>query len=77
MNREDKSMLQYIKRMETEKTDLKGKINRAVKALENASDIHLDKTQGVLLEQQVGYMKEYLLILESRIAYEKKVHRIS
>lgn len=65
-------MLDYIRRMEQEKTDLEGKLRKALNALKKADDIHLDKTQRVLLDHQVGFMMEYLEVLKARIIYEKK-----
>lgn len=67
-------MLQYIQRMETEKTDLEGKLKRAKAALLKADEIRLDKTQAALLEKQIESMGEYLETLNLRIGYEKKVH---
>jgi hypothetical protein len=67
-------MLDFIKRMVREKDDLEGKIKRAMVALSKSEDIRLDKTQAALLENQVGFMKEYLDVLNARIAYEKKLH---
>lgn len=67
-------MLQYIQRMETEKTDLEGKLKRAKAALLKADEIRLDKTQAALLERQIESMGEYLETLNLRIGYEKKIH---
>lgn len=67
-------MLQYIQRMETEKTDLEGKLKRAKAALLKADEIRLDKTQAALLEKQIESMGEYLETLNLRIGYEKKIH---
>lgn len=67
-------MLQYIQRMETEKTDLEGKLKRAKAALLKADEIRLDKTQSALLERQIEFMGKYLETLNLRIGYEKKIH---
>lgn len=67
-------MLDYIKRMTREESDLTGKIKRAAEALKKADEIHLDKTQAVLLQEQVSFMGKYLDTLRTRIAYEKKLH---
>lgn len=67
-------MLQYIQRMETERTDLEGKLKRAKAALLKADEIRLDKTQAALLERQIESMCEYLETLNLRIGYEKKIH---
>lgn len=62
-------MQEYVKRMITEKTDLEGKIKKAKKAVENppfGSD-----TEGLnLLETQIGFMEQYLDVLERRIEHE-------
>lgn len=60
--------------METEKTDLEGKLKRAKAALLKADEIRLDKTQVALLERQIESMSEYLETLNLRIGYEKKIH---
>lgn len=67
-------MLDYIRRMEQEKTDLEGKLRKALNALKKADDIHLDKIQRIFLDNQAGFMKDYLDVLKARIAYEKKLH---
>lgn len=65
-------MEQFIVRMAREKEDLEGKIKRANNALLKSEEIHLDKVQVALLEEQTEYMKKYLDVLNNRIAYEKK-----
>lgn len=45
-------MEQFIVRMEREKEDLEGKIKRANNALLKSEEIHLDKVQVALLEEQ-------------------------
>lgn len=67
-------MMQYIKRMETEKTDLEGKLRKAKNALLKADEIRLDKTQTVLLERQIEFMGKYLETLNLRIEHDKKIH---
>lgn len=67
-------MMQYIKRMETEKTDLEGKLRRAKNALLKADEIRLDKTQAALLERQIEFMGKYLETLNLRIEHEKSIH---
>ena len=67
-------MMQYIKRMETEKTDLEGKLRRAKNALLKADEIRLDKTQTALLERQIDFMDKYLETLNLRIEHDKKIH---
>lgn len=66
--------MQYIKRMETEKTDLEGKLRRAKNALLKADEIRLDKTQTALLERQIEFMDKYLETLNLRIEHDKKIH---
>ena len=67
-------MLDYIRRMVREKEDLEGKLKRANNALLKRDEIDLDKTQCLLLENQCDHMKNYLNVLNDRIAYEKKLH---
>lgn len=67
-------MMQYIKRMETEKSDLEGKLRRARNALEKADEIRLDKTQTALLERQIEFMGKYLETLNLRIEHDRKIH---
>lgn len=67
-------MMQYIKRMETEKADLEGKLRRAKNALLKADEIRLDKTQTALLERQIEFMDKYLETLNLRIEHDKGIH---
>lgn len=60
--------------METEKTDLEGKLRKAKNALLKADEIRLDKTQTVLLERQIEFMGKYLETLNLRIEHDKKIH---
>ena len=62
-------MQEFIKRMISERDDLKGKISRAKKAVENPP-LGSDATSINLLESQIKPMEEYLTILEKRIEYE-------
>lgn len=64
-------MLQYIKKMITEKEDLEGRIKKAKAALNNA-DIKLNEKQKELLSNQIDAMKNYLHFLNVRIEYETK-----
>lgn len=64
-------MLQFVKRMITEREDLEGKIKRLKAALENR-DLHLGKEQIDLLNQQLGFMRGYHDTLCKRIALESK-----
>lgn len=70
-------MEQFIVRMVREKEDLEGKLKRANNALLKSEEIRLDKVQVSLLEEQIEYMKKYLDVLNNRIAYEKKLHRVN
>lgn len=70
-------MEQFIVRMVREKEDLEGKLKRANNALLKSEEIRLDKVQVALLEEQTEYMKKYLDVLNNRIAYEKKLHRVN
>ena len=63
-------MQEYIKRMITERDDLKGKIAKAHKALENPP--YGSDEEGLnLLALQVTHMEKYLDVLERRIKYEE------
>lgn len=62
-------MKEFVKRMITERDDLKGKIAKAKKALANPP-YGSDQTGLNYLETQVGYMESYLDVLERRIEYE-------
>ena len=65
-------MLKYIERMVTECTELKGRINRAKKAIENPPFGSTEK--GInLLKEQITAMENYESILEQRISYETSV----
>lgn len=59
-------MPEYVKRMLQEKEDLEGKIKRAKKAIEN-QPFGTDQEDMNLLETQVGYMEQYLDVLNRRI----------
>lgn len=69
-NKEGK-MLQFVKRMITEREDLEGKIKRLRAALENR-DLHLGKEQVDLINQQLEHMSGYNDTLCKRIALESK-----
>ena len=60
-------MPDYLKRMLQEKEDLEGKIKRAKKAIEN-QPYGMDQEDTNLLEAQVGYMEQYLDVLNRRIS---------
>ena len=62
-------MQQFIKKMITERDDLKGKIAKAKKVLENPP-FGSDQEGLDLLETQVGFMEQYLDVLERRIKHE-------
>lgn len=64
-------MQQYIKKMFIEKKELKGKIKRAKEAIEK-NPYKMDKTQKMLLAQQLTHMESYLDVLNQRIEYETK-----
>ena len=64
-------MQAFIKRMITERDDLKGKIARANKVLENPP--YGSTEEGLnLLASQVPHMEKYLDVLERRIKYESE-----
>lgn len=62
-------MQEFIKKMITERDDLKGKISKVKKAIENPP-FGSDQTSLNLLEAQLEPMERYLTILEKRIEYE-------
>lgn len=63
-------MQKYIERMIVERDDLKGKIGRAEKAIENPP--YGSDAEGLrLLSEQVTRMKSYLEVLEKRITHEE------
>lgn len=62
-------MQEFVKKMITERDDLKGKIKRAEKAIENPP-FGTDKESIELLTKQVAAMKDYLYWLEHRIKKE-------
>lgn len=65
-------MPKYIERMTVECDELKGRINRAKKAVENPPYGSTEK--GInLLKEQITAMESYLSILEYRITYEKDI----
>lgn len=64
-------MLQFVKRMVTEREDLEGKIRKLKAALENR-DLHLNKEQVDLLNQQLEHMRGYHDTLCKRIALESR-----
>lgn len=59
-------MPEYVKRMLQEKEDLEGKIKRAKKAVENPP-YGMDLEDKNYLETQIGYMEQYLDVLNRRI----------
>lgn len=63
-------MLLYVERMIRESDDLAGKIRRAKRIIENEPR-RLDKTQKMLLAEQIKHMQSYAECLAERIEYEK------
>ncbi len=63
-------MQEFIKRMITERDELKGKISKAKKAIENPP-YGSDKEGMNLLALQLSHMEKYLDVLEQRIRYEE------
>jgi hypothetical protein len=63
----------YVERMIKEKDDLAGKIKKAKSAIES-TPYGMNKTQMMMLAEQVKYMESYLNILEERLAYEEERH---
>ena len=64
-------MQEYIKRMITERDDLKGKISKNKKIVDNPP-YGSDAKSMDLLKAQIKPMEEYFSILEQRIAYANK-----
>jgi hypothetical protein len=64
-------MQEFIKRMIIERDDLKGKISRAKKAVENPP-FGSDAKSIELLKAKIEPMEKYLTILENRINYESR-----
>lgn len=62
-------MRHYVERILTEKKDLEDKIKKAKKAVES-NPYDMDKTQKLLLAEQIKYMESYLDMLNQRIEYE-------
>ena len=63
-------MQKFVERMITERNDLKGRICRANKAIENPP-FGSDKEGMKMLSQQVTAMESYLYWLEKRIEKER------
>ena len=63
-------MQEYVKRMIVERDDLTGKIKKAKKAIENPP-FGSDEEGLNLLTTQVGFMEQYLDVLERRIKHEE------
>lgn len=63
-------MQKYIERMIVERDDLKGKISKAKKAIENPP-YGSDEEGLALLAEQVKHMENYLAVLEKRISHEE------
>ena len=64
-------MKQYVERMFVERRDLKGKIRKEKETI-NKNPYGMDKTQKMLLAQQLTHMESYLDVLNQRIEYETK-----
>lgn len=64
----------YVERMLRESEDLAGKIRRAKKVIEKEPH-RLDKTQKMLLAEQIKYMQSYAECLAERIEYEKNKNK--
>lgn len=63
-------MRKYIERLFVEKNDLEGKIRKAKKVIK-VPPYDMDKTQRMLLIEQLKIMEDYLSCLNERIEYEK------
>jgi hypothetical protein len=61
----------YVERMKAERENLEGKIKRAKKIVENVP-YGMDKTQILLLVEQIKAMEVYLNCLDERMKYEEE-----
>lgn len=61
----------YVERMKTERENLEGKIKRAKKIVEDVP-YGMDKTQVLLLVEQIKAMEVYLNCLDERMKYEEE-----
>lgn len=61
----------YVERMKAERENLAGKIKRAKKIIENVP-YGMDKTQVLLLVEQIKAMEVYLNCLDERMKYEEE-----
>lgn len=67
-------MLEFIKRMKTEKEILDKKIFKALSIIHPEMGITLDDKEKSMLDEQITYIQRYRDILEQRIDYEVKKH---
>ncbi len=71
MRKAELKMQEFIKRMYTERDDLKGKIKKAKNAIDNPP--YGSDSEGLrMLAEQVKAMENYLYWLSERIEYEEK-----
>lgn len=61
----------YVERMKAERENLEGKIKRVKKIVENVP-YGMDKTQILLLVEQIKAMEVYLNCLDERMKYEEE-----
>lgn len=61
----------YVERMKAERENLEGKIKRAKKIVEDVP-YGMDKTQVLLLVEQIKAMELYLNCLDERMKYEEE-----
>lgn len=61
----------YVERMKAERENLEGKIKRAKKIVEDVP-YGMDKTQVLLLVEQIKAMEVYLNCLDERMKYEEE-----
>lgn len=67
-------MQQYLEKMIREKEELAGRIRRAEKAV-SCAPFGMDKTQTLLLAEQIKAMRSYFDTLSQRIDYDKNKDR--
>jgi hypothetical protein len=61
----------YVERMKAERENLAGKIKRAKKIVEDVP-YGMDKTQILLLVEQIKAMEVYLNCIDERMKYEEE-----
>lgn len=69
-------MEDFVKRMIKERDELKERIDKAEKfyhEVDNSLSIYLSEFEMECLNEQIGYMKDYLKVLNTRIGFYAKI----